>query len=104
MINPDLWYGFFVIILTGYFLILFTVKDKYRYVVYFISGFLLGFYFDFVSVLQNYYTYHYYFPSFLNVPITVTVAEGCSVAITIYLYNFIRNCFQSRSFGIKNLP
>ncbi len=98
MINPDSWYVFFVFILLTYFLILFKIKDKRRHIAYFIFGFLFGFYFDSVSVFQNYYAYHYYFPSLLNVPLTVTIAEGCAVAITICLYEAVKGRIGSRFF------
>ncbi|MBI2580659.1 hypothetical protein HYV85_02525 [Candidatus Woesearchaeota archaeon] len=96
MVDANVWYVFFIALLIGYFLILAIVKNKRAYVLYFVFGVLFGFYFDLFSVSQNYYTYNYYFPSIFGVPLTVTLAEGFSVAITIYLYEFIKTRLSAR--------
>lgn len=96
MADADLWHVFFIVLLIGYSLILAKVKNKRTYVFYFLFGVLFGFYFDAISVWQNYYTYHYYFPSIFGVPLTVTLAEGFSVAITIYLYEFVKKKLLQR--------
>ena len=88
--SPDLWYFTFIIILALYLIVMLKVKNKRRYLAYFLAGCFLGFYFDFISVIQNYYTYHPYPPTLYGVPLTVTIAEGFSVVITIYLYEFLK--------------
>ena len=84
----NLWYGMFAIIAIAFACVLAYTKDK-NYIFYFITGAIVGFYLDIVSVSQGYYTYHQYFPSVFGVPVTVTVAEGCAIAITIFLYRII---------------
>jgi len=91
MTSPNLWYGIFIIIFLCYLFVMLKVKDKKKYFVYFLTGCFVGFYFDFISVSQGYYAYYQYFPSIYGVPLTVTIAEGFSVSITIYLFNKIRS-------------
>ena len=88
MTYQNLWYLMLGIIVAVYLAVLLRTKDK-RYLFYFIAGAAVGFYLDIVSVSQGYYTYHQYFPSVLGVPLSVTVAEGSSVAVTIFLYKEI---------------
>lgn len=85
MALENLWYAMMGAISLAFIGILLYTRNK-KYIAYFITGALVGFYLDFVSVSQGYYTYHPYFPFYLGVPLTVTVAEGCSIAITIFLY------------------
>jgi len=73
-----------------YLLIQFNVKNKKKYLLFFISGAILGFYFDIVSFTNGYYSYPgFYTIKILNIPLSMTIAEGCSVAITIYLFEWL---------------
>ncbi len=85
----------------AYVAILYRTKDKRAYVGYFISGSLLGFVIDAVSVAQGYYAYvPFSIPTIFGVPVLTTLAEGFSVAITIYLFNVARTMYlKSRVSG-----
>lgn len=99
------WYGLFVILLLAYLLIQSKVKAKKRYFIYFIAGSLLGFYFDIVSFTNGYYNYpDFYKFKLLGLPFSMTLVEGFSVAITIYIFEFLNNCIKNKSIKIKNLP
>ena len=99
MSSAFLWYLTFTILLLSYLFIQITVKNKKRYVVYFISGCILGFYFDIVSFVNGYYSYpDFYKFTVLGLPLSMTLAEGFSVAITIYLYDFVKKRIGSRLF------
>ena len=84
----NFWYVMFTIIVAAFIGLLLYSKDK-RYLFYFITGSAVGFYLDFVSVSQGYYTYYQYVLSFLGIPLTVTIAEGCSIAITVFLFRTV---------------
>ena len=82
--NWYVWLGIFVVLLVGFLLCLWTTNRKRKYLVYFISGMLLGFYFDIVSFTNGYYSYPTIFPlTIMGLPLTMTIAEGFSIAITI---------------------
>lgn len=85
MISQDYWYIFFGVIILVYIGVLIYTKDK-RYLYYMLTGIVAGFYFDVISVSQNYYIYYPYPPVILGVPLTVTLAEGASIAIMIFVY------------------
>lgn len=90
--NSELYYYVLVtLLLVAYLIIQFTVKAKTRYFIYFISGSVLGFYFDIVSFSQGYYGYPgFYHLKFFGLPLSMTFAEGFSVVITIYVTEFLR--------------
>lgn len=105
MVSAALWYGLFAVLLMGYLLIQFTVKSKKKYFVYFVAGAVFGFYFDIVSFTNGYYSYpDFYKFTIFGLPFSMTLAEGFSAAIAIYLYEFIRKCVENRSVAAKNLP
>ena len=89
MISPAvLWFALFAILGVWYAAILWNGNDKRAYLAYAIAGSLLGFYFDFVSFTSGYYTYHsFYQDTLFGIPLTMTLAEGFSVAITIWLFD-----------------
>jgi len=81
-----IWYLLFTVLLITYAAILYLVKNKKRYIIYAIAGSVLGFYFDLVSFTQGYYTYpDFYLFTILGLPFSMTLAEGFSVGIAIYL-------------------
>ena len=98
------WYIVFVILIAVYLFIQFSVKNRKRYFMYFISGAVFGFMFDAISLSQKYYVYYPYPPVILGAPLSVTIGEGCAVAITMYLIAFIKKCYTTKSITIKNLP
>lgn len=105
MVSAALWYGLFAVLLMGYLLIQFTVRNKKKYFVYFVAGAVFGFYFDIVSFANGYYSYPgFYRLTILGLPFSMTLSEGFSVAIIIYLYEFIRKCVENRSVAARNLP
>ncbi len=83
------WYLMFAAILLTFAGILAYTKDR-RYLFYFITGGIAGFYLDAVSVSQGYYSYDYafyqYFPILFGVPLTFPMVEGASIAIVIFAY------------------
>ncbi|HIH31232.1 TPA: hypothetical protein HA235_00845 [Candidatus Woesearchaeota archaeon] len=82
--NVNYWYAILgILVLLFIVIIIYTKKKDYLY--YFIAGAIIGFYFDIVSVSQGYYLYHPYPPVIFGVPLTVTIAEGCAIAITIFI-------------------
>jgi len=98
------WYIVFAVLLAAYILIQSTVKNKRKYLAYFISGVIVGFMFDIISLSQKYYAYYPYPPVILGAPLSVTIGEGCAVAITIYIITFLRRCHKTKSITLKNLP
>jgi uncharacterized membrane protein YoaT (DUF817 family) len=89
------WYILFFILLMAYLLIQFNVKNKRKYFIYFLCGSILGFYFDIVSFTQGYYSYpDFYSITLLGLPLSMTLAEGFSVVITIYIVEVIRRYFS----------
>lgn len=91
IINPQLWYIFFLLILLAYLLVIWKAKNKKKFLIFFLVGSIFGFYFDLVSVTQDYYSYHQYFSSIYRVPLTVTIAEGGAVGIIIYLFEYLKS-------------
>ncbi|MBI2176236.1 hypothetical protein HYU40_02700 [Candidatus Woesearchaeota archaeon] len=83
------WYLMFAAILLAFVGILAYTKDR-RYLFYFVTGGIVGFYLDVVSVSQGYYSYDYafyqYFPMLFGVPLTFPMVEGASIAIVIFVY------------------
>jgi hypothetical protein len=82
------WYPFFFLFLAVFLLILY--KERHiRYLFYAFFGAVFGFFlFDVPSVALGYYTYveSYYLFMLYGVPISMSLAEGFCVAITIYIY------------------
>ena len=85
--NPQIiWYTIFLTLLLFYIYIQILTKDK-KYFVYFLLGSVFGFYFDFVSFVNGYYSYpNFYYFKLFGLPFSMTLSEGFSVAITIYLF------------------
>ena len=80
-----LWYGTFIALAIWYLAIQLTTKDK-RYFIYFLSGALLGFYFDLTFTSVNATYPDFYFVKIFGLPLSMTIAEGFSVAIVIHLF------------------
>ena len=105
MIEAYLWNGLVLALFLVYTVILYRVREKKRYFFYFALGAALGFYFDIVSYMNGYYTYHdFYKLTFLGLPISMTLAEGFSVAITLYIFEFLYTCFKKKSIKRTYLP
>jgi len=99
------WYAIFAALLVSYLFIFRYVKAKRRYFFYFVAGSVLGYGFDLISFTNGYY----YYPDFYKVllfslPVSMTIAEGFAVAITIYLSEFLGNCIRHSSVSIRYLP
>lgn len=87
-----LWYGIWAALLAGFILILYKEKNRKLYFLYFIAGMIFGFCFDIVSFTYGYYSYPDFFPvKILGLPLSMTIAEGFSVAITIKLFEILKN-------------
>lgn len=96
MVDQYLWFALFASLAIVYFIVLLKARNKRKYLAYFISGAIIGFVLDFVGVGQSYYHYYpFYGPIISGIPLSVTVAEGFAVAITICLFEFIRERLEN---------
>ncbi|MBM3303671.1 MAG: hypothetical protein FJY76_01130 [Candidatus Aenigmarchaeota archaeon] len=93
------WSAIFLVLLAVYSLVLWKSKEKKLYILYFLFGILFGFYFDSISVMQGYYYYPELFINVLGVPITMVLAEGFSVAITIKIFEVAKGFLSGK--GIR---
>jgi hypothetical protein len=82
-----------VVLLLSYLLVLSRAKNRRAYLLYFVSGSLIGFYFDSIAISQGYYSYFPYGFVVLGMPVLITLAEGFAVAITIYLFEWLAGPF-----------
>ena len=72
--------------------ILQTAENRKKYLLYFVFGMLFGFYFDITSFTFGYYSYADFFLfKIFGLPITMTVAEGFSITITIKVFEITKN-------------
>lgn len=84
MMGFAVWYTIFTVLLVAFLLILWEEK---RWLYYMVAGSALGFAIDLASFSFGYYTYPgFYTVPILGLPFSMTLAEGFSVAITIWLY------------------
>ncbi len=96
MFESFYWHLIFVLLMISYLFIQLKVKAKRTYFVYFLSGSVLGFYFDFISFSNNYYSYpDFYGLTLFGLPITMTLAEGFSVAITMFIFENINQILKA---------
>lgn len=84
-----LWYGLFAALALSYFAVQLVTKDR-KYFVYFLSGAALGFYFDLTFTSANCAYPDFYLFKVFVLPLSMIVAEGFAVAITMYLFFTIR--------------
>jgi len=90
MSSSILWYTTFLGLMFGYLIVQFSTKNK-KYFYYLLLGMIFGFYFDIVSFTNGYYSYpDFYLFKVLGIPFTMTIGEGFSVAITIYIFDRIK--------------
>ena len=85
---PDtMWTATFAALVAGFGVVLLIAREK-RFVWYFVWGMALGFLIDTFSVSAGYYQYFLY-PAYprLGFPLTVSIAEGCAVSITIFFFD-----------------
>jgi hypothetical protein len=86
--------GIMVIILAAAYLwIVFKTKERRLYLLYFVAGSLIGFYFDSVSISQGFYSYTPYGPLIFGMPILITLGEGFAVAITLFIFGWLMKRF-----------
>ncbi len=79
-----MWTAFFTVFAIAFILILWMERD-FRYVLYWVFGALFGFLFDITAVALGHYKY--LLPlQILGAPVTVTIAEGFCIAITVYIF------------------
>jgi len=96
----DLWYLVFVATLVGYLLIK-NITNNRNATKYFIFGMISGLYFDIFSTMYRYYVYSAaMFDNFYGIPITITIAEGFSIAIIIMVLEYF---FTSKDFRDKTV-
>jgi hypothetical protein len=86
MSNLLIWTGIFAVLGAAFLAVLWKEKDRKLFLLYFVFGMAFGLYFDAVSVAQGYYTYPELFINLSGVPLTMAIAEGFSVAITIKIF------------------
>ena len=90
--SEEIWITLFFTVMISYLSILYLVENKKKYFLYCAFGIIFGFYFDIVSYSNGYYTYpDFYKITILGLPLTMTLAEGFSVGIAIYLYSIVIN-------------
>jgi len=93
---PLFWTSSFIVFFLSFVCILVRERD-YRFILYFIFGALAGFFFDIIQVNMGYYSYteQAYMKLFFNgVPVTMTLAEGFCISITVYLYEKLPRFFS----------
>jgi uncharacterized membrane protein YoaT (DUF817 family) len=82
-----LWYGIFSVLLASFLFIIYKEKNRKLYLLYFLTGMAFGLYFDIVSFTSGYYSYPDFYPMKISgLPLSMTIAEGFSVAITMKLF------------------
>lgn len=88
----DLWYSLFTLLFAVFLYILYKAKNRKKYLLYFIFGSLFGFYFDTVSFNLGFYSYPgLYAIRIMGLPLSMTIAEGFSVSITIRIAEFFKD-------------
>ena len=88
------WSLIWLILFVAFFVILYTEKRKKLYFLYFIFGMIFGFYFDSISIISGYYSYPELFISVHGVPLSMTIAEGFSVVITIRIFEIVKSALR----------
>jgi len=85
MIAPLLqWYAVFSAVAAAFLALLVMTGRRKEYLLFFVSGAALGFYFDLSSFMNGFYSYPGFYPvTIIGLPLTMTIAEGLSVAVTI---------------------
>ena len=97
-----IWMAIFVLLLVTFLVCLKTARNRKIYIIYFISGMALGFYLDIVSLTNGYYSYPNIFPvTLLGLPVTMTIAEGFSVAITMRVLEIVKAFLARETKGRK---
>lgn len=93
----NVWYAWmmiFFLLVIGFAFCLKTSKNRKAYWLYMISGSAIGFVFDLISFSNGYYYYPTIFPvTVLGLPLSMTIAEGMSVAITIRIFESVMDRF-----------
>ena len=95
-----MWMGIFSLLLVAFLLSVWSTKKRGKYALYFVTGVVFGLYFDTISFFSGYYSYPDIFPvTFFGLPLSMTIAEGFSVAITIRAFEavkvFLKNLYKS---------
>lgn len=84
MSTEALYYIVFSLLLVAFLVVLHISKNR-KYFYYFVVGAIFGFYFDFISFTNGFYSYpSFYKLQILGIPFTMTLAEGFAVAILIF--------------------
>jgi hypothetical protein len=73
--------------------------NRRMYLLYFIAGSLIGFYFDSISISQGFYSYTPYGFTLLGMPVLITLGEGFAVAITVYVFEWLKGRFAGSGRG-----
>ena len=98
-----LWYGIWLILLVVFLVILRTSKIRKIYLLFFLFGMLFGFYFDIISFTFGYYSYPDFFLfKIFGLPLTMTIAEGFSIAITMKIFEIVKNIIHKHSQAPQN--
>lgn len=88
-----IWISLFIVFL----FILYKERDRKLYLIYFFFGMIFGFYFDFVSFTFGYYSYpDLYLFELFGIPLSMTIAEGFSVVITIKIFEKIKDTLENQ--------
>jgi cytochrome bd-type quinol oxidase subunit 2 len=96
------WLAVLFFLLAAYAVCLITAKKRKPQLLHLISGMAFGFCFDIVSFTNGYYSYPGIYPiTFMGLPVTMTVAEGFSVAITIRLFEVLKGRMSGKGMFFK---
>lgn len=92
-----LWYSLFIPLFAVFLYIFYKAKNRKKYLLYFVFGSLFGFYFDIVSFNLGFYSYpDIYAITIMGLPLSMTIAEGFSIAITIRIAEFFKDFLNNR--------
>ncbi len=80
------WSGIFLVLLVVFLAILYKAKKRKMYLLLFIFGMVFGFYFDTLSVAMGHYSYAQLFLNVFGVPLSMIIAEGFAVVITVRIF------------------
>lgn len=81
-----LWWVVFLALLAWFLALIVTKRRKIDWL-YFLSGMVFGFYFDYLSFTNGYYSYPgFYGLTIAGIPLAMTIAEGFAIVITMDIF------------------
>jgi hypothetical protein len=81
-----LWWIVFLALLAWFSALMLTKRRRIDWL-YFFGGMLFGFYFDYLSFTNGYYSYpSFYGVAIAGIPLAMTIAEGFAIVITMDIF------------------